>query len=1376
MSGISSGEGMNSKDYWEGRFAGDWTQAGGPAQSRFFTQVFFRMAPPWLVLALRSGASVLDWGCAEGDGTFELASGLPGATVSGVDFSANAVETASARYPTLDFHCADVLEDGLGGSWDFIFSSNTLEHFKDPLGVLRRLAAASTRGMILLVPFAEFPRIDEHEVTFDGRNIPLRLSGFSLVHACVIDSGAIPGTMWAGQQALLVFVKDGDALLESLVLEDGIRVASPAAAIVPGAAGDAGFSTELARSISDALARSVRAELRVTELEAELFYAKGLEERRRTERDTVSAEAREIQAALDAARSELARLQQDRSAEGLASGQQVMELEAAVQARERELGILRQQASDLDAVRVELARLQRERTSEGLVLGQQVMELEAAVDARNRELELLRQRAADLDAVRTELARLQRERSSEGLVLGQQVMQLEAAVNARDRELELLRQRSAELSRLGEEGRAALIAHEMTISQLGMDVASSNMRVSVADAELSALRAALLEQHEKGRALDLANQALASDCGKLKARLDAAKAEIASLLGEHAAQGAELAKAHAERDAAIAMEASLRETLASAQARFSSDADRLKAGLDAAHAQIAALKEGHAAQGVEVARALAERDAALSIEASLRAELESAKALAGARDLELSALISECDAIKAREALLSGRLDAVLQGSERVVRPLAPVHHQGDAGGAASPALEVRLPASEITTLLGLVRRLGADASALDAFAREVVGSSSWRLGRPLRKLVAGLSLRSGAEAPLPTSSAAVVLPELERVLLGWLASANAMSDRRFRLGSSVLYIMTGVPYDDIGGGQRAAQLARVALARGLKVVYVYAYRKWEGGVEVESRVELPNLEHRYLDDSVLADISASLRPEDTVLFELPHPRFLPVLRAAAATGASSVFEMIDAWDSSLGGDWFSEGVLEEYLRASRKVVGTAKVLQNMLKGRGRDDALYLPNAFNEAIFDCYRTFPRPHEYVDGKRVFLYFGSLYGEWFCWDSVYAAARKNQDAVIYLIGDGAARPDAPSNLVFLGARVIDELPAYLAHADVALLPFKPGHISDAVSPIKVFEYLAMGVPVVSLYLPEVVGYPNVHVANSVEEFAELCSRPLPVALDEDFLMSNSWGARLDALLPAPPMHGLISVVVLMHNNEKIIGRCLRSLRRHAVPLGIEIIVVDNQSSDRGAEIVRTEFPEVKLVSNSKNGCSSGRNLGVSQASGEYIMFLDSDQWFTSRGAFEESFEVLKSNPAVGAVGWAAGWFADGNESFGGPIVDYLPKRGTTTADYVAMGFRTDIAYLGSGGMLVSRTLFDAVRGFDEAYDPTCFEDTDFSLLIKNAGRLIAYRDLQGIRHQAHQTTGASASNERYQEIFRRNAEHFGKKWAHRPHFFFDRPAGG
>ncbi len=225
--------------------------------------------------------------------------------------------------------------------------------------------------------------------------------------------------------------------------------------------------------------------------------------------------------------------------------------------------------------------------------------------------------------------------------------------------------------------------------------------------------------------------------------------------------------------------------------------------------------------------------------------------------------------------------------------------------------------------------------------------------------------------------------------------------------------------------------------------------------------------------------------------------------------------------------------------------------------------------------------------------------------------------------------------------------------------------------------------------------------------------------------------------------------ISIVVLNYNNKKIIARCLDSLIKYN-KYEYEIIVVDNNSTDGSYELLKEEYnKKITLYKNSKNGCSSGRNLAISKTKTDYLLFLDSDQIVQSKNWLDNYLRIINDN---NAVGWAAGWF--NKKGTAGQIVDNYELRCMPPG----MLYRTDIGYLGSGGLFVSRKVLKDTEGFDEKYDPTGYEDTDISLQIRNLGYELIYCPYLGIIHEAHQTTKNVLNNKRIDK----NANYFKNKW--------------
>ena len=586
--------------------------------------------------------------------------------------------------------------------------------------------------------------------------------------------------------------------------------------------------------------------------------------------------------------------------------------------------------------------------------------------------------------------------------------------------------------------------------------------------------------------------------------------------------------------------------------------------------------------------------------------------------------------------------------------------------------------------------------------------------------------------------------------------------------------LLAVVPYDDIGGAQRSAQLARALAARGVGVSYAARFPRSES-VDLGIRPDVPGL--AILPWSEVG-LQAWLRERDErvrVLVEVPDAQALAIARTAREVGARVIYDKVDAWEACTWATWFDPEVERRLVDLSDDLVASARLLQRGLAAGGRPVAL-VPNAVDRRLFDpdseCARSVPADLE--RGARTLVYAGSLWGDWFDWDIVAGTAAARPDWRINLVGDPPAerRADLPGNVRFLGLKPQGDLPAYYAASDACLIPFTPGPVVDAVSPLKVFEYLSMRRPVVATPMPELAGLPHVFTAAdaaaTVAAVERACATPVPTDAIEAFLGRNTWAVRAEALsgLGARPA---ISVIVLCYDNADVIGNCIRSLVRHRGSSGYEILVVDNGSHDGSLEILahHERDGEIRLLRNVRNGCSSGRNLGVRESAGEIVVFLDSDQWAEREGWLDPALDALRAHRDIGAVAWNAGWFAPGTG--GGPIVDDFPDR-AMTGEHAGRPFRTDVAYLATSGFVVPRSVLARTQGFDEVFDPTCFEDTDLSFQVKAAGYRIAYCPAMALGHRPHQTTGALES---YKSVRSRNEHYFLEKWRAHPEFFLTKP---
>lgn len=109
--------------------------------------------------------------------------------------------------------------------------------------------------------------------------------------------------------------------------------------------------------------------------------------------------------------------------------------------------------------------------------------------------------------------------------------------------------------------------------------------------------------------------------------------------------------------------------------------------------------------------------------------------------------------------------------------------------------------------------------------------------------------------------------------------------------------------------------------------------------------------------------------------------------------------------------------------------------------------------------------------------------------------------------------------------------------------------------------------------------------------------------------------------------------IAVVIVNHNTREHLRQCLASLLLESPS---EIVVVDNASTDGSVEMVRSEFPGVKLQDNSRNfGYGAAANQGMAGCTAEYVLLLNGDT-HVSAGTLDALADYLDNNPAAAIAG--------------------------------------------------------------------------------------------------------------------------------------------
>ena len=198
--------------------------------------------------------------------------------------------------------------------------------------------------------------------------------------------------------------------------------------------------------------------------------------------------------------------------------------------------------------------------------------------------------------------------------------------------------------------------------------------------------------------------------------------------------------------------------------------------------------------------------------------------------------------------------------------------------------------------------------------------------------------------------------------------------------------------------------------------------------------------------------------------------------------------------------------------------------------------------------------------------------------------------------------------------------------------------------------------------------------------------------------------------------PNLHGsiktmTISLVIPVYNEEGEIGNCLDAVLAQTVPFN-EIIVVDNNSSDRSMDVVK-KYPAVKIISEAKQGVDFARDAGFNAAIGDIIGRIDADTYLPP----DWSSQLLKifSDEKIGAVSGPAFY-----KDLPAPAVS---RKWDTIVRGTASKLSGTRAFLFGTNMAITRKAWEKVRN-EVCHIKSLHEDIDLGIHVDEAGMEVAF----------------------------------------------------
>jgi GT2 family glycosyltransferase len=280
--------------------------------------------------------------------------------------------------------------------------------------------------------------------------------------------------------------------------------------------------------------------------------------------------------------------------------------------------------------------------------------------------------------------------------------------------------------------------------------------------------------------------------------------------------------------------------------------------------------------------------------------------------------------------------------------------------------------------------------------------------------------------------------------------------------------------------------------------------------------------------------------------------------------------------------------------------------------------------------------------------------------------------------------------------------------------------------------------------------------------------------PEARNPIRLAEETVRAFMEGPLPVPPersrgeararRRGLVSIVVVTHNNLLFTRMCLASVLADTEDVDFEVIVVDNGSADGTPEFlerVSRMGPRVRFTLNPQNrGFAAATNQGLAMASGQALVLLNNDT-IVPPGWLARLTQPL-ADPAVGLVGPVTN--RAGNEAqIDAPYrtFDEFLEVAAQRADSHA-GRTFDVPMLTMFCLALSRTAFEQLGPLDERYEVGMFEDDDYSLRAQAAGYRVVCAEDVFVHHFGGASFGELTATGRAGALFQANRQRFEAKW--------------
>ncbi|MFR5264902.1 glycosyltransferase [Clostridium sp.] len=299
---------------------------------------------------------------------------------------------------------------------------------------------------------------------------------------------------------------------------------------------------------------------------------------------------------------------------------------------------------------------------------------------------------------------------------------------------------------------------------------------------------------------------------------------------------------------------------------------------------------------------------------------------------------------------------------------------------------------------------------------------------------------------------------------------------------------------------------------------------------KIKDNLYLVNTDLYWLQEGLLDMIKESGIPCYGQIYSTCFTEYDKYMKKFTDRGFKIIYEYVDDLSDEIAGFKISNAIKNSHNTMLKNsddvyVVTTATKLYEEAKSiRGDKRVALVTNGVEYEHFSNIKCTKCPEEISEviesNRKIIGYFGAL-AKWFDYELIKKMSKELSDHEIVLIGIDYDKSlgksgilDLP-NVHYLGTRDYKDLPTYAKFFNVGIIPFVINDITEATSPVKLFEYMALGKPIITTDLPECRKYKSALVSKSHEEFIENIKKAEELKGDPEYLeilknegLNNTW----------------------------------------------------------------------------------------------------------------------------------------------------------------------------------------------------------------------------------------------------------------------------